>query len=263
MHMFNHVTVIVGPQVEQPFWAQPQHDDGAAPPQQQWERSVDNPTFVDTMPWAPPASDAVIGPSGSEAAPGKQPGSSAEAGPPSATETTATGDHSSWPQQQPEAVAGSDPSAWQPQANGWHTEGVWQGDGGAQWAEGWQDGSAHAQVPDQPMDADATPAQWDPAAGQGDQSQPGEYGQQRQQQQSQEQYASFEGRAPDGPAQPQWDSLPEQQQHGAQQADAGAQQAYEGWGAAEGQRWQGFEGGEAGQVLWLLVPLSIMALCHM
>ena len=241
-------TCLTPSQVEQPFWAQPQDVDGAVPPGQQWERSVDNPTFVETAaaPWAPPASDAVIGPSGSAAAAGKQPASSAEAELPPATDP-ATVDHSSWQQQQPEQVIdGSDPSGWQPQANGWHAEGEWQGEAGGPADGGWPDGNAQAEVPAQQAYADAPPAHWDPATQQGGgQSQLGEYGQ--QQQPSQEQYAGLEGWAADDGAQAHWDAL-QGQQPGALQADVGAQQAYEGWGAAEGQQWQGYEGGDSGQV---------------
>ncbi len=239
-----------GLQVEQPFWAQPQHGDGTAPPEQQWERSVDNPTFVETaaVPWGTPsAPDAVAGISELGAGTGKQPAYPADAELLSATEAASV-DPNSWPQQQPEHVIdGSDAHAWQPQANGWHAEGGWQGEGGQQADGGWLDGSAQAQVPDQLVYSDAPPAQWDPASQQGgDQSQLGEYGQ-PQQQPSQEQYAGLKGWAPDAGAQAQWDAS-QGQQADAQQADAGAQQAYEGWGNAEGQQWQGYDGGDTAQV---------------
>ena len=199
------------------------------------------------MPWVPPVSDAVAATKGAEAVPGMQPAVPAEAEPLSATETASV-DPDSWQQQQPEqAIDGSDAHAWQPQANGWHAEGEWQGGGGGHADGGWPDGSAEAQVPDQQVYADASAARWDPASQQGgEQSQLGDYGDQlQQQQQSQEQFSGLEGWAPNDGAQTQWDASQ------GQQPDAGALQGYEGWGAAEGQQWQGYEGGETGQVRML------------
>ena len=254
-------------QDSQHVWAQSQVDTGAAASQeQQWQHTLDNPTFVETAlgtAAAPPtgAFEADLGVDNAVAVPGKQPVANAGMEAPRPAEEEAGGyDFSDWQQQQQEQpeqpTDSSDPTAWQQQPNGWHTKGAWPGETGPQGeVEQGQTDQTGAQAFEGQGDFDsyggAPPLQWDRAKPLGDLAQQDNYGDQQQEQQL---YAGYEAQAAEGEPGP-WDASQQQQQQYGEGLPNGDGQQYEhDWGAdvAASQRGQGFGGDEA-QVCKLLV----------